>query len=148
MHRLLVRHTDNPATAAHELQVTAVVPSYRVDGRVPRRTIDLDDNATLDEEIDAPHPREQHLRNNSQSSVDEGETHERLRPGLGTSIDTVEDSSLSRCHLNSKLLEVLPLDHSLVQCAVEHSDRDSPRLAANDLDQGIQHTHAPALTLV
>ncbi|GAA1691826.1 hypothetical protein GCM10009792_09710 [Microcella alkalica] len=103
---------------------------------MPFPAVHLDDDSSLDHEVDAPDAGDHHLHVDCQARVEQRDPNERLDPRLASAIEVRGNQvETTRCAPH-EIVDLRGREYSLPAHAIEHSDRQRTRLAPQELTDG------------
>lgn len=104
---------------------------------VPAAAIDFDDDATVYEQVYSAHTRNPNLRRAREPGIDESHPHERLDPRLASGVEHRRGNATAHRHPSEDGVQLTVRHQARVESAVDHRDRDSTRLAADDVGERV-----------
>ena len=129
--------SDRRVSESRGRHIAAPVALSSVPARVVRFTVAFDDQPTIDDEVDPPHPGNALLHTNVASERAEDESHERFGAGLRPSIEEPVECSVTQRKTSKYLPQFCFVDKSPMPCAVERRDRGPRVLAPAGLREGL-----------
>lgn len=139
-HDVLVQHPKRNVAELGAQPISSAIAHVGLPGLVIAAAVRLDYNASFDDHVDTANPWNLHLKVVAQAGITDNLPKNALLPCVNTRIDQGPHAPVSRRDMRENLWYIRARKYSFVKRGVQRGQSEVPRLAADDLGNGIPRT--------